>query len=360
MNKTLTWVIVIVIVIVGGYYLFFNKKEPFDAAQGEPIKIGIIAPLTGPGAIFGNSLVKAIEMAQEDLGKTKNKYEVIIEDDGTNPGQSASAAKKLIEIDKVKAIISATSGTGNAIKPLAAAGKVIQICIGCADLSIGDGTYNYTNAILPAEDAAFWADEAAKRGLKKVAILSQIHPGINVVVDEIKNQASLKGLSVVYEERFDGSVRDFKTIIAKAKISNPDTYFIISFPPSIDIIGQELRTLGVKQVSTIAGFAISANPEIFNDYWFVDAYIADPSFLKRFRERYPEIRLSPRTGPHSYDTFTMLVKGFESGKEISQYLTELTEYTGIVGETIKAIGSGNFSSKPAAWIMKNGRPEPIE
>lgn len=351
-----TWIgiIVIIIIAIGGYYYSQNSKP--TPVAGEPFKIGIVAPLTGPGAVFGNALVKGMEMAKEDLGKTKNTYEFVIEDDGSNSGQSASAAQKLINIDKVKAIITTTAGTGNAVKPIAVSAKIPHICI-CSDSSVADAGYNFTNSLLPEEETSGWVVEASKRNIKTIAMLTQIQPGINAIADALKVKAEAEGMKIVYAERFAPETKDFRTMIGKAQAIKPDIYFVLSFPPSLDIIGQQLADLKVQNISSAAAFAISAKPELFEGKWFTDGAVKDISFRKRFEAKYPDIRFNVRTAPYGYDTFNMLVQGFEKGGDIVSYLHDLDSYSGQVGKINQLGSNGNFRSDPVLWIMKNGKAE---
>ncbi len=349
-NKKLFWGVLVVIVVILIVWVARNKSS----TPTETIKIGVIAPLTGPASVFGNSLVKGIQMSLADLKGAKHNYELVIEDDTSNPANSASAAHKLVDIDKVSAIISATSGTGNAIAPIADAAHVPQICVRCADKKIGYGAYNYIYAVLPEDDAAGWYKEAVARGVKSVAFLSQVHPGINAIMDEMEKQAALFGIQVVYKERFDGENRDFSTIIAKSKLAKPDMYFLISFPPSLDIIGKEMATLGLKNFSSAGGaFSIAAEPELFNGLWFTDTKLSDESFRARFESAYPDVRFNYGTAPGGYDVFNLLVKAFEGGQDIAAALAGTHEYSGKVQVT-KA-SDNYFRIATGAYTMEDGR-----
>jgi branched-chain amino acid transport system substrate-binding protein len=77
-----------VVIIVAVILVIWAVQNAPKNSEKKVIKIGLVAPLTGGGAIFGNSFTKAIELAQRDLKDTKNEYKIIVEDDGTNPAQS--------------------------------------------------------------------------------------------------------------------------------------------------------------------------------------------------------------------------------------------------------------------------------
>ncbi len=88
------------------------------SASVEPIKIGAIVSLTGTYAGLGDPEKKTIEMEVKRIneagGINGRPIEVIFEDDGTDEAKAVAAASKLIEQDKVVAIIGAT-GTGQSM-----------------------------------------------------------------------------------------------------------------------------------------------------------------------------------------------------------------------------------------------------
>lgn len=85
--------------------------------SGETVKVGVVVPLTGSQAIFGEDLRHGMEMAVEkvntDGGVLGGKMELVIEDDATQPAQSATAATKLIVQDKVTAIVGTNGSSGS-------------------------------------------------------------------------------------------------------------------------------------------------------------------------------------------------------------------------------------------------------
>jgi len=347
--------IIVAVVIVGLIVSYSSNKK--SVSEKQTIKIGVIAPVTGPASAFGQPLVKALELALKDVPKdSKYNYEIVIEDDATNPAKSASAAQKLIQIDKVQAIISATSGTGNAIMPIITTAKIPQICVACADRKIAVGAYSYTSSIQPEDEGKVYIDYAVKTGVKTLGMLNQIHPGINAVADGIKGAALKQGVQIVYEERFDGNNRDFKTIAAKAAAAKADVYYIQALPPSLDILGKELYGLGVKNLAAGSGaFTISANPAFYEGNWYSES-LSDASFTDRFQKAYPDVRFNVRTAPYGYDAFMMLVKGFEKGGDMGTYLSGLTEYKGLVGRQYKNSGTNYFASLPGIYKIQDGKP----
>jgi len=358
-NKKIWWVVGIVVVLIAFWYIFApnNKNNPKTGIDDrETIIIGVIAPMTAGGSIFGNAFVDAVKLAAEDATSTKYKYELVIEDDGTDAAKSASAAQKLINIDGVKALLVTTSGTGKASSPVAMAAKIPLVCV-CTDKTVGDGKTSFTNLVLPEDEAAFWLNEAVKRGMKSIAMISQNHSGYNMISDDIKAHLKENGVNLVYEERFDPATKDFRTSIAKAKKTNPDMYFIPAFPPALEILGKQLLDSGIKNVSATAAFGSSADPAVFEGLWYTDGGMVDRDFQTRFEAAYPVIRFNVRTAPYGYDSFNMMVAGFEKGVDVGQYLSNMTEFEGKVGHITKEKGGANYKSTPSLYVIKNSKAE---
>ncbi len=344
---------VIVIVILG---FWFAQNKPVGEKQ--TIKIGIVAPLTGGATVYGVNLVKGAQLALKDLSDSKYTYELVIEDDGTNPAHSASAAQKLINVDKVQAILSVTSGTGNAVKPMAAAAGIPQVCL-CSDTRVADGKLNFTNILLPEDETLVWLKEAKARGVKTIAILSQNQPGYNLIIDTLKSQASANDITIVYEERIESTVKDFNTNIAKARLTKPDLILAGFFPPQIDIIGQQFKNLGVTNVAGIASFSIGATPALFNDRWYSDAFLSDKAFETRFTQEFPDTRFNVRVAPYAYDSFNLLVQGFEEGS-VPEYLLGVTSYPGKAGTLTKKVGDSSFHAPIGIWEIRDGKPVQVK
>ena len=74
-------------------------------AKEKPIKVGIVLPLTGPKAMFGEMEKNSFLMAYKDLGEKTviggRKIELLFEDGQGKPGIAKSAAEKLVHKNKV-------------------------------------------------------------------------------------------------------------------------------------------------------------------------------------------------------------------------------------------------------------------
>ncbi len=324
------------------------------AIRDEPlIKIGAVVATRGPVALLGNSFLKAIQLAKEDLKNTTRQYSLVIEEI-PSPDKAEPAIKKLIQTDKVDALIVGLSISGQIVKPYATAARIPLFCI-CSVSGVGDELYTFTIMPLAEDEATQWVAEAKKRGIKRIARLTQDYPSIDNHVRALKAEATPAGISFVYEERFSASTVDFRSVIAAAKETSPDVYFVEAFNPALDILGQQLRDAGIRNLASVVAFSVSERPELFEGGWYTDSYVS-PEFKARLDQRYPAIRLATHMMPYAYDSYRMLVQGFESGQDILTYVRRMTEYSGTAGKITKAAGSGNFRSAPAMWVIRNGKP----
>ena len=89
-------------------------------AQSAPIKLGMLAPLTGPFAQIGKDMVNGFEMYLDEIGRqvAGRKVELIVEDDEGNPATALNKSRKLVEQDKVHLLTGGLlANVGYALQP---------------------------------------------------------------------------------------------------------------------------------------------------------------------------------------------------------------------------------------------------
>ena len=148
MSKQTKVVISTVVVLVVCYwgYLIFNNSSVSSPGQQEPIKIGVVLPLTGDLSSMGEPAKDAVEFALEEInnagGINGRKLEAIFENGKCDGAASISAVQKLINVDKVSAIIGEIcSGATIAMAPIVEKNKVplISPCSSNPDITnMGD------------------------------------------------------------------------------------------------------------------------------------------------------------------------------------------------------------------------------
>ena|SRR5437867_2596299 len=321
------------------------------------IKIGAVVTTRGPAGLLGQSFIKAIQLAKEEVQNTAHQYDVVIEEI-SSPDEAEPAIQSLINVDRVNGVIVGFSISGQIVRPYATAAKIPLFCI-CSVREVGDQLYTFTIMPLAEDEAMRWVAEAQRRGIKRIARLTQDYPSIDNHVRALRAEATPAGIEFVYEDRFDRSITDFRSSIAAAKRASPDVYFIEAFNPALDILGQQLKESGIHNLASVVAFSVSERPELFEGGWYTDSYVS-PEFKARLERRYPGAKLATHMMPYAYDAFNLLVQGFESGEGPLSYIRRMTEYMGTAGKITKEAGSGNFRSAPAVWMIANGKAALVE
>ncbi len=339
---------------VGAYV--YSDQDRWTAPSNGVVKIGVIVPTEGPYALLGTSFVKAVQMARDDLKDTRYRYELVIRDSGPDPAAAKAVIQKVIQDDKVDAIVGGVSLIGQVTQPLATEARIPHTCV-CTVTSIGDGVYNFTNIPTPEAEAVRWVEEARKRGIARIAIISQDYPSINNHVKALKAEVARVGLTITYETHFDASVTEFRGTIAAAKASQPDVYYLEALNPRLELLGQQLLDAKIRNLSSVVAPSLSTQPELFEGVWYTDSNLRDIGFRKRFEDKYPGTQFATHMMPYAYDSFHMIVQAFERGENPAVYLRNLATYDGTADMLVKGPGSGNFKSAPAVWMIKNGKPE---
>jgi len=330
-------------------------RDTFVPPANGVVTIGVIGPVTGPYAILGNSFVKALQMALDDLRGTRYRYTLRIEDSGPDPAKARSHVKKLVEDERVDAVIGAVSLIGQVTKPFATKASIPHLCI-CTVATIGDGAYNFTNIPSPEAEAVRWVAEARRRGIRTIAILQQDYPSINNHVKAMKTEAARQGLRIAYDNRYADSVMDFRAIIAEAKRVRADVYYTEALEPQLDVLAQQLADSGVTNIASVVAPSLSTKPWLFEGAWYTDSDLSDMAFKRRFEAKYPGTQFATHMMPYAYDSFNLIVRAYEQGVNPAVYLRTVRSYVGVAGTVTKKPGSGNFASAPTVWTITNGKP----
>jgi len=330
-------------------------RDRWRAPVGGVVKIGVIVPRTGPYTILGNSFLKAVELAAADLGRTRYQYQLVQVDVGEDPVEARAAIQRAIRTERVDAIVGGISVFGAVTRSLASAARIPQTCV-CSQTWIGDGAYNFTNIPTPDAEAKLWVREAERRGIRRVALLTRDNPSMQGHVRAVKAEAARVGLSISYEYVFTDSMTDFRPLIARARASNPDVYYVEAFSPQLEILGRQLAEAQIHNVTSVVAPSISVQRELFEGAWYTDSDLRDMAFRARFEEKYPGTQFATHMMPYAYDDFNMLVQAFERGQNPAVYLRTLATYEGTAGRLTKKRGSGTFESTPAVWVIRSGKP----
>lgn len=143
-----------------------------------PIRIGAVLPLTGSLAPYGQWAQNGLELARDELNRTRGtsgqRIAILIEDSISSPKDAVSAFRKLITVDRVPVVIGFIgSSEALACAPIANATKTVLFSSGAASPDLtGSGDYVFRNRVsgtLEVNDLARYARQ--KLGIEAVAIV---------------------------------------------------------------------------------------------------------------------------------------------------------------------------------------------
>ena len=141
------------------------------ASAQEPIKVGVILPISGGAAYVGQGIGDGVRLAVKEIndagGIKGRKLEILLRDEQLKPDVALAAAKELISKEGVKLFIGpATSATGLAVSELAKEEKVVNISPSAKTEAItGAKLHDYIFQLAPTTDID---------GVRAVEVLKQM------------------------------------------------------------------------------------------------------------------------------------------------------------------------------------------
>ena len=224
----------------------------FSMASAADLKIGVVSPITGATATFGQENANGIKLAYEKLKKgSGKKFDLIIEDDKSEAIESTNATRKLLSVDKVSAMIGApTSSLALASAPIVQAAKIPFITPTATNVKVTQVGDYITRACFTDDFQGVVMAKFAIQTLKKKSGLilientSDYSKGLaKAFGDEFKK---LGGKMASTEElTYAAKDTDFQSLLRKVKRANPDFVFIPGYYVEVGLIMKQARALGI-------------------------------------------------------------------------------------------------------------------
>ncbi|OYD73722.1 UNVERIFIED_ORG: amino acid/amide ABC transporter substrate-binding protein (HAAT family) [Burkholderia sp. CF145] len=236
-----------------------------SAHAADTLKIGIIGPLTGGGAAWGQAAVVAGHTLAEEtnaaggllVGGKRYRVEMINYDDKYNTSEAVSAYNRLVNQDGVKYIMILTGAATAALKQNVEDDKVVALTGSyTGNTTLGKNTrymfrlYSDPDQYVPP--LVGWLKSNAP-GKKVVTINPNDETGWHV--GEVSARTfTAGGFQVVDKEVYERSVKDFQPLLTKAIALKPDVIDLGSTPPGTSgLIVRQARELGYDKLFVKTG-----------------------------------------------------------------------------------------------------------
>ncbi|HOL37310.1 MAG TPA: ABC transporter substrate-binding protein, partial [Rubrivivax sp.] len=233
-----------------------------SAWAADPVKIGLILPMSGPFAAYGKQIEHGIKLYIAQHGDTYGgrKVEFVLKDD--NPGTSGDIDKRLAQELVVKDKVDLLAGFGLtpsafAVAPLATEARKPMIVMNAATSAITTKSpYIVRTSMTLPQNTAPIASWAAKNGIKTVfTLVADYGPGHDSEA-QFKKTFTAAGGQIVGEVRAPVKNPDFAPYLQKIKDTKPDAVFIF-LPPGAETIAfmkgfkeRGLAQAGIRLIST--------------------------------------------------------------------------------------------------------------
>ena len=326
-------------------------------AAHEVVKIGHAADMSGPVAYFGKDSENGARMAIEALnargatiGGKKVTWQLIGEDDASDPKQATAVAQKLVDA-KVNGVIG-HEGSGTTIP----ASKIYSDA-GIPQISPSATSPQYTRQNFATAFRVVANDVQLGRALGRYAVKGMNVKRVAVIDDrtaygqglatEFANGLRQQGASVVAKEFTDYRATDFSAILTRVRASNPDLVFFGGMNAVAGPMLRQMKQLGIK-VRMMGGDGICSD-EIFklSGGTMTDGQVvcaegggvedAGKAALDNFRAAYRkrfgiDVQI---IAPYSYDAVMVIAEAMDKAgsSNPAKYLPLLakTQYKGVTG-----------------------------
>ena len=347
---------------------------------GNELKIGVSAPLTGDISALGQSTKNAILLAQDEVnsgggikvGEKTMKVRFIVEDDENKPESTATVFQKLINQDRVLAIIgSQSSKCSNAGAPIAEAARIPQLTPWSTNPNVTKGRSFVFRAcfIDPFQGRVVAQFASGKLKAGTAAVVYDVASDYNKGIAEVfRDEFTRLGGKVVGYETYNTKDTDFSAQLTKIKGANPDVLFLPNYFNEVPLQIQQARKLGLT--ATVIGGDGWDNPElvklggaVMNGTYFSNHYSPDldspaaKAFIAKDQARFNAV--PDAAAALTFDSAQLLFKaiavaGKANPRAIRDALAATRGFQGVTG-SITYSGSGDPVKGAVVIKVENGR-----
>jgi len=323
-----------------------GKSETVSTAASDElvIRIGAAGPLTGPQAHIGKDNEYGTRMAIDDanvkgvmIGGKKARFELLSEDDQTDPKTATIVAQKLVDA-KVNGVIGhLNSGTSIPASSIYFKNGIPQISPSATAVKFTAQGYKTAFRVMTndAQQGKALGEFAVKvLGLKKIAVIDDRTAYGQGLADEFVKSAEANGAKIIAREYTTDKSVDFTAVLTSIKGKQPDLLFFGGMDPQGVPMVKQLRSLGMKtqfmmgdggytpKLIDLAGAAVEGTYASLPGVP-LDVMPSGRDFSQRYEARFKQpIQLY---APYCYDAVNVMITAMQKAgsAEPAKYLPEI-------------------------------------
>lgn len=271
-------------------------------AAADDVKIGALMSMTGDLQAYGETSLNGIKLAVKEInaagGAAGNMLVVAVGDDQTNPQVGVDAAKKLVELENVAALIGAlpsgvTIPTATSVSAPAGVVQISGASTSPAITNLDDSDVLFRTIPSDAFQGVALAEVVIEKGVKNVSVLYINNDYGEGLAKAFAGAFEKKGGKVSANLAFEGGNASYRGELQKAAEGGPEALVLIAYPENGNtILKQSLEegffkafvfTDGMKAPEIIQ--AIGAD-NLNGSFGTAPEAMADSDPAKRFKDAY--------------------------------------------------------------------------
>jgi len=300
-----------------------SAAAPADAIE---VKIGHVAPLTGPIAHLGKDNENGARLALEEINKAgltidgkKVVLTLVPEDDAEDPKTATQVAQKLVDAKVVGVVGHLNSGTSIPASRIYSDAGITQVSPSATNPDYTKQGFKTTYRLVAtdAQQGPALANYVANTlKAKTVAIIDDSTQYGKGLADEFEKTVKAAGIKVVTREASNNKATDFKAILTKIKGSKPDVIMYGGMDATGGPLTKQAAELGIKakvvggdgmcteKLAELAGEAV-VNVTCSEAGMALSKMAQGADFQKRYKERFnADVQIY---APFTYDAVYVLV-----------------------------------------------------
>jgi branched-chain amino acid transport system substrate-binding protein len=315
------------------------------AAKGE-VTIGGLLPLSGDLAVYGQTVQKGIQLAIKQLneagGPLGMRLKVVFRDTQTDPTALRDSAEKLVNVDKVPAIVGPMIRSDVAT-PVTAPNHVVIISPSNTPTwvtTLEDDDYTFRTTASDAIQGKVLGEMAWEVGYKTAAILYINDPYGGGLAQSTKEAFEAVGGKVFGMAAYDPGSVAYKMQLAELAKGDPDVLILIGYPESGIVIIRQALSDG-----------------LFDQFLFPDGMQSE-QIIQDVGGNYLEGMYG--TGPgaadnQSYKNYLAAYEAEYGEKPATAYTENAYDGVVVIALAMQAAGSDAFKADPGKAIRDNLR-----
>ena len=341
-----------------------------------PIRVGYYGDLSGRTSSFGQSTKNGVEMAADEINKAGGingrQIQIMVEDDQGEPNKAATVVSKLVNQDKVAALLGEVASSNSlAAAPKAQEAKVPMISPSSTNPAVTQvGDYIFRVCFIDPFQGEVMAKFAVNNlKAKRAAILYDFNSDYSRGLEQFfKRSFTQLGGQVVIEKSYTQGDRDFSPQLTAIRSASADVIYVPGYYGEVGVIANQTKQLGIKapllggdgwdapQLWQLGGEALNGD-YISNHYSVDDPSPAIQKFVADYKTRYG---LAPDAlAALGYDAMKVLADavrraGTTESTKLRDAVAHTTSFPGVTGAI--TINEERNAVKPAVILkLQSGR-----